>query len=78
MARRQAAHLLVSLRQKILAIPQTYSRRLLNISDFEKMSAKLKEIAHSILSEIKDLPHCAEPGWREKIEEEQTSRPKKK
>jgi hypothetical protein len=40
MARRQAAHLLVSLRQKILAIPQTYSRRLLNISDFEKMSAK--------------------------------------
>lgn len=30
---RQAAYLLVAMRQKILGIPQTYSRRLLNISD---------------------------------------------
>ena len=68
-AQQQAGFLLVALRSKILAIPQTYSRRLLNISDREEMTAKLKAMAISILHEIENLPHCVEPGWVDRNEE---------
>jgi hypothetical protein len=35
---KQAAYLLIAMRQRILGIPQTYSRRLLNISDQKEMT----------------------------------------
>jgi phage terminase Nu1 subunit (DNA packaging protein) len=66
---RQAAYLLVAMRQKILGIPQTYSRRLLNISDQKEMAAKLKEMALSVLNEIKDLPsRVSDPNWLQTLE----------
>ena len=47
-AQAQAGFLLAALRSKILTIPQSYSRRLLNISDFGKMSKLLKKMSLSI------------------------------
>jgi hypothetical protein len=48
---KQAAYLLVALRQRILSLPQTYSRRLLGITDQREMAARLKEMSLSILNE---------------------------
>jgi hypothetical protein len=71
---RQAAYLLVALRQKILSLP-TYSRQLLNISDQGEMAARLKEIAISVLNEIRDLPsRVTDPNWLETLEKDE-SRP---
>src|SRR4029077_13188557 len=41
---KQAAYLFVALRQKILAIPHSHCRRLLNISDPNEMARRLKEM----------------------------------
>jgi hypothetical protein len=66
---KQAAYLLIAMRQRILGIPQTYSRRLLNISDQKEMAAKLKEMALSVLNEIKDLPsRVSDPNWLQTLE----------
>jgi hypothetical protein len=53
---KQAAYLLVALRQRILSLPQTYSRRLLGITDQTAMQAALREMSLSLLNELKDLP----------------------
>jgi hypothetical protein len=68
---KQAAYLLVALRQKILTIPQTYSRRLLGLSDVTQMNKFLKEMAIDILNEIKDLPQkVVDPHWLEELEKD--------
>jgi phage terminase Nu1 subunit (DNA packaging protein) len=41
----QASYLLVALRQRLLSMPQTYSRRLFGISDAKVMNAKLREMS---------------------------------
>jgi hypothetical protein len=57
------------MRQKILGIPQTYSRRLLNISDRKEMAVRLKEMSFSVLNEIKHLPErVTDPNWLDKLE----------
>jgi hypothetical protein len=53
---RQAAFLLVAMRQKILNLPTTYCRRMVGLKDAAEASRALKEMAISILNEIKDLP----------------------
>ena len=71
LAQQQAGFLLVALRQKILSIPQTYSRRLLGINDAKEMSAKLKEMSLSMLEELRCLPErITDPNWLESLEEE--------
>jgi hypothetical protein len=68
---KQAAYLLIAMRQKLLGVPQTYSRRLLNISDQREMAARLKEMALSVLNEVKDLPsRVTDPNWLSKLEED--------
>ena len=47
LVQKQAAYLLVALRQRILSLPQTYARRLLGITDQKEMAAKLKEMSRS-------------------------------
>jgi hypothetical protein len=64
---KQASFLLVALRQKILAIPQTYSRRLLGINDQMAMSVKLKAMS---LSMFEELRHLAERGHRSALASE--------
>ena len=70
-AQAQVGFLVAALRSKILAIPQSYSRRLLNISDFGKMSKLLKEMSLSILTEIENFPErVTDPAWLRRLEED--------
>jgi hypothetical protein len=59
----QATFLLIAFRQRMLSIPQIYNRQLLNISDSQVMSAKLREMALAGLEELQHLPERAvDPG----------------
>ena len=70
---RQAAYLLVALRQAILNTPQTYCRRILGLEDAAEASRILREMAVSVLNEIKDLPSKAvNPNWLEELEDDQS------
>ena len=63
----QAQYLFVAMRQKILNLPQTYSRRLVGLNDRE-IAQVLQEAAHSILNEIRDLPNTvSDPHWLEEV-----------
>jgi hypothetical protein len=76
---RQAAYLLVALRQAILNIPQTWCRRLMGINDAAQVSRILREMAISILGEIKDLPaKVTNPDWLDEIVEQNTPKAKSK
>jgi hypothetical protein len=67
---RQAAYLLISLRQRILNVPQTYARRMVGLKDAAQASKMLREMAISVLNEIKDLPSkVVDRNWLEKVEE---------
>jgi len=72
---KQASFLLVALRQRILSIPQTYSRRLLGINDAKEMSAKLKEMSLSMLEELRNLPErVTDPDWLATLDDEERAR----
>jgi hypothetical protein len=73
---RQAAYLLVALRQAILNVPQTWCRRLIGLNDAAQVSKILREMALSLLGEIKDLPaKVTNPDWLdEEIEEDTKSK----
>jgi hypothetical protein len=67
---RQAAFLLVTMRQKILNISQAYARRLTGLKDVREVKRVLEGAAISILNEIKDLPNAiSDPDWLAKVEE---------
>ena len=66
----QAAYLLVALRQAILNVPQTWCRRLIGLNDAAVVQRLLREMALSILGEIKDLPaKVTNPRWLEEIDQ---------
>ena len=68
---RQAAYLLVALRQAILNTPQTWCRRILGLKDAAEASRILREMAVSILGEIKDLPSkVTNPDWLSTVDGE--------
>jgi hypothetical protein len=72
----QAAYLLVALRQRILQVPQTWCRRLMGVNDAAKVSKILREMAVSILNEIKDLPaRVTDPNWLATVEQEDGEKP---
>ncbi len=67
---KQAAYLLIAMRQKILNLPQTYARRLVGLNDVREDMKVLEGAAHSILNELKDLPGTVtDPHWPESLEE---------
>jgi hypothetical protein len=66
---KQAAWLFIAMRQRMLSVPQSYTRRLLGITDAHEMNTKLREMALSLLAELKDLPlKVTDPHWLEKLE----------
>ena len=75
----QAAHLLVALRQAILNVPQTWCRRLLGLNDAAQVQRILREMALSLLGELKDLPaKVTNPDWLDEIVEQDTPKVKAK
>jgi hypothetical protein len=67
---KQAAYLLVSLRQKILGVPDQLCRRIVNLSDPAQARRILRKSMLSLLNELQDLPsQIAVPNWLQKIEE---------
>jgi hypothetical protein len=50
-------------------VPQAYTRQLLGITDAHVMSTKLREMALSLLNELKDLPKkVTNPRWLDELE----------
>jgi hypothetical protein len=70
---RQLTYLMISMRQKLLAIPaKLYSR--LGPEHFPREAARECEtFIHEVLHELVKLPECAEANWLEKLEEERGS-----
>jgi hypothetical protein len=65
---RQASYLLVCHRQQLLAVPQRYAARLLNIGDAHEMAMKLREMVLGLLEELQDLPaRVTDEHWLEHI-----------
>jgi hypothetical protein len=73
----QASFLLVALRQKIMQLPATYSRRIVGIADVEQARKILTVAAHQLLADLQDLPaKVTDPEFLRKLDEEQTAGPK--
>lgn len=67
---KQAAYLLVALRQKILNVPATEARKILNIADPRQARAVLREMMIGLLGELRDLPSkVTNPHWLDELEE---------
>jgi hypothetical protein len=68
---KQAALLLVALRQQILNLPQSYARRILGLTKVNQASKILREMSIAILNDIKNLPQqVTDPHWLETLEED--------
>jgi len=67
---RQLTYLVISMRQKLLAIPaKLYSR--LGRERFPREAAQeCERFIHAVLNELAQLPECAEPNWLERLEDE--------
>jgi len=68
---RQLTYLVVSMRQKLLAIPgKLYSR--LGPERFPREAAQECEMCiHEVLEELSKFPECVEPNWLDKLEEKE-------
>jgi hypothetical protein len=67
----QAAYLVIAMRQKILTLPQ-HARKFLGLTDARQASGLLKELAVSILNDIKDLPQqVTDPNWLNTLDDEE-------
>ena len=65
LAVRQLTYLMISIRQRLLAIPgKLYSR--LGPERFPREAAQeCERCIHEVLEELSKLPECAEPNWLE-------------
>ena len=70
LAVRQLTYLMISIRQRLLAIPgKLYSR--LGPERFPREAAQeCERCIHEVLEELSKLPQCAETNWLEQLEEE--------
>lgn len=69
---KQLSFMLVSIRQKMLAIPTTYARKLLHKSDLREIHSILQGMMYEVLEELKHLPmKVTDPNWLEKLDEEE-------
>jgi hypothetical protein len=69
---KQSAFLLLSLRQKILSVPDRLARQLVNVADAKKARAILKEAMLALLTELADLPSkVTNPRWLDEVAAEE-------
>ena len=70
---KQAAFLLLSLRQRILAVPDRLARQLVNIADVNNVRTILKQAMLALLTELADLPSkVTNPRWLDEVAAEET------
>jgi hypothetical protein len=71
---KQAAYLLISMRQRMLAVPQAYAGRLVGLADAHEASQILRAAMLELLDELKDLPaRVTDASWLERVAEEQAA-----
>jgi hypothetical protein len=69
---KQSAFLLISLRQKILAVPDRLARQLVNVAEVKKAKAILKDALLVLLTELADLPSkVTNPRWLDEVAAEE-------
>src|SRR5258705_9759877 len=69
---RQAAFLLLSLRQRVLAVPDRLARQLVNVAEVNKAKAILRDAMLALLTELADLPsQVTNPRWLDELAEEE-------
>jgi hypothetical protein len=69
---RQAAFLLLSLRQRVLAVPDRLARQFVGIDDVNKARGILKEAMLALLTELADLPSkVTNPRWLDEVAAEE-------
>jgi hypothetical protein len=68
--KRQLTYLVVSMRQKLLAIPAKLYSRLGPERFPREVAQECERYIHEVLDELAKLPECAEPDWLERLEEE--------
>ena len=67
---KQGAYLLVSLRQRVLSVPDNLCRKLVNIPDPKQARMILREAMLALLNELKDLPSkVVDPNWLASLDE---------
>ena len=67
---RQLTDLMISMRQKLLAIPAKLFSRLGEEHFPREAARECEKFIHEVLNELAKLPECAEPDWLEWLEEE--------
>jgi hypothetical protein len=71
LAEKQAAYLVVCMRQRMLQIPHTWARRIVGLEDVREASRILREMVVSTLIELVGLPaKVTDPNWLDVVEEE--------
>jgi hypothetical protein len=71
---RQETFLVISLRQRLLALPAQHARSLVNISDDREMQQKLDAIIREALDEVSSLPQrVSDERWLEKLDEREAA-----
>jgi hypothetical protein len=69
---RQAAFLLLSLRQRVLAVPDRLARQFVNIPDVNKARTILRDAMLALLTELADLPSkVTNPRWLDEVAAEE-------
>jgi phage terminase Nu1 subunit (DNA packaging protein) len=72
LVQKQVAYLLVAMRQRFLAIPTTYARKLMHKDNVTEVVGILKEAVHQALREAAELPQRAiDPNWLATLDEEE-------
>ena len=67
---KQAAFLVVALRQSIMQIPQTHARRILNLTDYSKAKETLSGMMIGLLGDLQDIPaKMIDPAFLKKLVE---------
>jgi hypothetical protein len=71
---RQAAYLLIAMRQRMLGVPQAYAGRLVGLADAHEGAQVLRQAMIECLDELKDLPaRVTDASWLERVAEEQAA-----
>jgi hypothetical protein len=78
-AQKQSTFLVLSLRARLLAIPEQHADELLGISDRREMALRLNGIIRGALETLADMPlKVTDPDWLREVDDESEAPPQAK